>query len=62
MIKIFDNIPEKTKKQIQFIVRVYEISCSPAEGARNIINFRRNLNPNEQKYLDFYLKYREETV
>ena len=62
MIKIFDDIPEKTKKQIQFIVRVYEISGSPAEGARNIINFRRNLNPNEQKYLDFYLKYREETV
>lgn len=62
MIEIFDDIPEKTKKQIQFIVQVYETSCPPAEGARNIINFRRNLNPIEQKYLDFYLKYREETV
>ena len=62
MIKIFDDIPEKTKKQIKFIVRVYEILGSPAEGARNIIHFRRNLNPHEQKYLHLYLKYREEPV
>ena len=62
MIKIFDDVSEKTKKQIHFIVQVYETSCSPAEGAKNILNFRKNLNPIEQQYLDFYLKYREETL